>query len=162
MGSFAYVSVPVDLSRRVAAAEVALEVVTNFPGTRNGSVDSGTGLLNFEIQFPGNLSGLIARLGECLIPVGQEAAVRLPVRRTASSSSEEHDAESESNILEHGPEIWDVQFRPGRYVMSARIEGNSLLEATIIPNSKSMHQLYDALLRLRYLADDEAPIASRF
>ena len=158
MGSFASVSVPVDLSRRTAAAEVALEAVTSFPGTQSVRVDPSAGVLSFEMQFPGNLTGLVARLRECLIPVGEPASVSLPVRRVAASTDS---AESERGILEHGPEIWDVQFARGQYVLSAHIEDDSRLEASIAPNSRSMHQLYDALLRLRFLADDELAPESR-
>jgi hypothetical protein len=163
MGSFALVSVPVDLTRRSAAAAVALDVVTTFPGTRDASVDAATSVLQFELQFPGNFTGLVARLNECLIPVGELASVSLPVRRTQSSSAGEEagGAEFERRVLEDGPEIWDVQFRRGNYVKSARIDGDSRLEASVVPDSKSMHQLYDALLRLRYLADDEPAVGSR-
>lgn len=158
MGGFACVSVPVDLSRRPAAAEVALEAVANYPGTQSVSIDAASGVLSFEIEFPGNLSGLVNRLRDCHIPVGEQATVSLAVRRTAPASG---DADAERHILEQGPEIWDVQFPRGRYVLSARIEGDSRLEAAIVPSTNSMHQLYDALLHLRYLSDGGAARASR-
>lgn len=155
MGSFALVSIPVDLSRRKAAAEVALDVVATFPGTRNATIDDA-GVLSFEMQFPGNLSALVVRLQSCLVPVGSQATLSMPVRRIGPAC--DADSAYQSSVLEAGPEISDVQFPRGEYVLSATIK-NDALEAAIVPSTRSMHHLYDALLRLRLLADSASSAA---
>jgi hypothetical protein len=159
MGAFAVVRMPVDLTRRSAAGSVAQDVVETFPGTRNVTLDSGAGTVSFEMQFPGNLSGLIARLKSSLIPVGERADVSLPVHNLVPEILA-GDGEKLIRRLEEGPEVWDVAFEPGRYVLEARINGDCV-EASIVPSSNSMHELYDALLTLGIVASDGASQPSR-
>jgi len=152
MGSFALVSMPLDLSAH-DAARTAREIVEEFPGTQHVVLDAAAGSVTFEIQFPGNLSALVARLKASEIPVGESAHVKLPVVSLAPKTLE--DADYVRRTLEEGPEIWDVSFLRGRYVLDAHLDGDSV-EASILPSSNSMHQLYDALLKLGIVADGHA------
>jgi hypothetical protein len=153
MGSFALVSMQVDLTRRGAAAKIVQEVVEDFPGTRNVTLDSAAGAVSFEIQFPGNLTALTERLRINLIPVGERASVSLPIRALVPELLD--DAEHVRRTLVEGPEIWDVEFLRGHYVYDASMQGDAVV-ASIVPSSQSMHQLYDALLKLGVVADGEA------
>jgi hypothetical protein len=144
LGAFALVNMQVDLSRCNGAANVAQEVVETFAGTRNAAVDAGAQSVSFEIQFPGNLSALVARLRSNSIPVGDHADVTLPIRRLVPTSGDE---EFVRRTLAEGPEIWDVQFERGHYVSDARLDGDRVI-ASVVPSTNSMHQLYDSLLKL--------------
>lgn len=154
MGAFAVVNLPLDLSRRSAAANVAFDLVDTFPGTRNVALDAGAGTVSFEMQFPGNLSGLIARLRTSLIPVGERAEVSVPVVNLAPEIVGT-DPGAFARRLEEGPEVWDAQFERGSYVAAPRLNGDRV-EATIVAGSSAMHELYDALLTLGLVAHDAA------
>jgi hypothetical protein len=147
MGAFATVKMPVDLSRRHNATEAVVSIVATFPGTRGVVLDAGAGTIAFDLHFPGNLSGLVRRLHDGLIPVGERAEVSLPVQALADPPSAGAVAE---RVLE-GAEVWDVAFARGHYVDSAALEGGCLM-AAIVPHSNAMHQIYDALLSLGLVA----------
>lgn len=153
MGCYAHFSTNIDLSRRNAAGAVALEVLAAFPGTRNVTV-ADDGVATFEMQFPGNLSALNARLRSCHVPISGAVRVRIPVvaaTAEAGSASSDHIARE----LMSGPEIWDVQFVRGAYVVDASA-GDGYVEASVIPSNNAMHQLYDSLLHLRLFAQQAA------
>ena len=154
MGAFAIVHLPLDLSRRSAGASVALDVVETFPGTRNATLNAGSGTVSFEMQFPGNLSALVARLQSSLIPVGARADVSVPVLNLVPDIIGSDPALLQRR-LEDGPEVWDVQFEPSAYVSAPRLNGDRI-EASIVPSSSSMHELYDALLTLGLVAHEAA------
>lgn len=154
MGAFAAVRMPLDLSKRSAASSIALDIVETFPGTRNVSLDSGSGTVSFEIQFPGNLSELVSRLRARSIPIGERAQVSVPVRNLAPEILGA-DPDLLRRRLEEGPEVWDVQFERGQYVFDGRASGDRI-EASIVPSSSSMHELYDSLLTLGIVAQEAA------
>ena len=152
MGSFAVISLQVDLSRRSMAAELP-------PSSSRRSRGLGTSFstlrpVRFRSRcfFRETSAHIVARLRSNLIPTGDSAKVSLPVRRLVSEPSE--DAERVKQTLEEGPEIWDVEFRRGHYVLDASMSGD-VLEATVVPSSNSMHQIYDSLLHLGIVADGE-------
>lgn len=155
MGAFAHVTMPLDLSRRSAAAIVAAGLVETFPGTRNVALDAGAQTVSFEMQFPGNLSDLISRLQSNSIPIGARAEVSIPVRNLAPEIGGA-DPQTFAHRLAEGPEVWDAQFDRGRYVFAAQLNGDRV-EASIAPSSTSMHELYDALLTLGFVAFDGGP-----
>jgi hypothetical protein len=151
MGAFAAVSLPVDLTRKSGAEQIVLTVLNQFAGTRNVALDKAAGTVNFEIHFPGNLSNLVGRLMRRGIAVGERAAVSIPVKPFAPGLG--MPADEVKHTLENGPEVWDVQFHPGPYVLAAEME-NGRVNASIVPSTHSMHEIYDVLLGLRYMAQD--------
>jgi len=155
MGAYATITMPVDFSQRSTTAIVARRVVEEFPGTRNVQLDGASGTLAFELQFPGNLSALTARLRSALVAVGEHVNVCVPFR---SCAAEPLDPETVAHRLTEGPEVWDVQFPRGRFVVDARVSGQRLT-ASVIPSTSSMHELYDALLSLGAIVDEEPPTA---
>jgi anti-sigma factor RsiW len=161
MGAFAVVTMPVDLSRGGAAA-AAQDIVETFPGTRNVALDAGAGTVRFEMIFPGNLSALITRLRSNSVPVGQSASVSLPVKNLAPEILAADPDRLKRNLSE-GPPIWDVEFARGEYVLEAHMTGDRV-EASIVPSSKSLHELYDALLNLGIVveSDESRPVHSAF
>jgi hypothetical protein len=152
MGAYATITIPVDVSARGAAA-VAQRVVEDFPGTRNVSLDAANGKIAFELQFPGNLSALAGRLRGALIQIGDHVDVSFPFR---VCTPEALDPSLVVQRLTEGPEVWDVQFPRGRYVLDARVNGGRV-EASVVPSTSSMHELYDALLSVGALVDEESP-----
>jgi len=151
VGTFATVTMPVDLTRCRGAAAIAYEVVETYPGTRAVQLDEQTATIVFELHFPGNLSGLVKRLRNNLIPVGDRAQISLPVRSLAPALIEGGPGVV-AERLESGTEVWDVQFERGKYVFDARVEGDRIA-AAIVPSTSAMHQNYDALLSLALVAD---------
>jgi hypothetical protein len=154
LGAFAILKIPLDLSRRSAAAGVAAGVIGTYPGTRNVELDSATGVVSFEMAFPGNLSGLVRALDSSKVPVGDHVDVTIPVRNIAPEILRQEADVVQERLLE-GPEVLDPEFRRGRYVLDARVNGD-IVEASVVPSSKSMHELYDSLLTLGLVANDEA------
>jgi hypothetical protein len=150
MAAFAHLKIPVDLTRGDGAAATALTVVANYPGTRNASVDAASSSVSFELIFPGNVSGLVRRLSDNGIPVGERATVSLPVRSLAPELVAGGGTVVSERLL-HGAEVWDVAFDRGRFVHEARVNGDTI-EASIEPSSNAMHQIYDALLTLGLVA----------
>lgn len=155
MGAFATVKMPVDLTRRHNAPEAVVSIVAGFPGTRAVALDAGAGSIAFDLHFPGNLSGLVRRLQDGLIPAGTWADISLPVRSLIEPAS----AEVVAARVVAGAEVWDVAFARGQYVEAAKLDADRL-EARIVPHSNAMHQIYDALLTLGLVADD-AQLAAR-
>jgi hypothetical protein len=151
VGTFATVTLPVDLTKCRGAAAIAYEAVATYPGTRAIAVDEQAATVAFELHFPGNLSGLVKRLRANQIPVGERARISLPVRSLAPELIADGPA-AVAERLESGTEVWDVQFPRGRYVFDARMEGDRI-EASIAPSTSGMHQIYDALLSLALVAD---------
>jgi len=150
MGAFAAVRLPVDLTRKSGAEHIVNLVLNQFAGTRNVEIDKAAGTVNFEIHFPGNLSNLVGRLMRRGIAVGERANVSIPVKPFPGLGAP---TENVPHRLEEGAEVWDVQFAPGRYVFDAHYDGNRV-EASIVPSTNSMHEIYDALLTLRLMAQD--------
>ena len=150
MAAFASLKIPVDLTRRDGAAGVALSVVENYPGTRHAAVDEASSSVSFELIFPGNVSGLVRRLGDNQVPAGERADVKLPVRSLAPDLIA-GGGTVVSERLRHGAEVWDVSFDRGKWVLDARMNGETI-EASIVPSSNAMHQIYDALLTLGLVA----------
>jgi hypothetical protein len=142
----------VDLSRRSSAIEVARDVLETFPGSRNASIDA-SGRASLEVQFPGNVSALAARLNSLLVPLVGHITVRVPIVNVAATRV---DDETIRRDVIHGPEIWDVQFVRKPYVDDARVEGD-YVEATMVPTTNAVHHVYDALLRIGILAAEKAP-----
>jgi type III secretion system FlhB-like substrate exporter len=159
MGAFATVTMPVDLTHRHNAAEAAHTIVSAFPGTRGVSLDETAGTLTFELHFPGNMSGLVRRLHDGLIPVGAAATVSLPVQSLVPELIAGGPAEIAARIVE-GAEVWDVAFARGHYVETARLDAGRVV-ATIVPHSNAMHQIYDSLLTLGLVANDPQLAAAR-
>jgi hypothetical protein len=157
MGAFAKVIMPVDLTRRHNAAEAALSIVSTFPGTRNAALDEGSGTMTFDLHFPGNMTRLVRRLHDGLIPVGDRAAVSLPIESLVPELIAGGPDAVAARVVE-GAEVWDVAFARGHWVESARLEGDRL-EAAIVPHSNAMHQIYDALLTLGLVANN-LPVAT--
>ena len=157
MGAFAVLAISVDLTKRSNAAALAYELVDSFPGTQNTNVDVATSAVTFELHFPGNLSALVRRLRNGLIPVGEVATVSLPVTSLAPDLIAAG-PEIVGERVVHGAEVWDVAFDRGHYVSDARLNGTRL-EATIVPSSDAMHQIYDALLTLGMVAHDPGLVA---
>lgn len=145
MGAFAVVSLPLDLSRGSGASIVATAIVETFPGTRAVTLDAA-GTVSFELQFPGNLSELVNRLSANGIAVGERGTVSVPVANLAPSILGD-DPGLFARRMDEGPEVWDAQFARGRYISDTRLNGDRV-EATIVPGSAAMHELYDALLTL--------------
>jgi hypothetical protein len=159
MGAFATVTMPVDLTHRHNAAEAAQAIVAGFPGTRNVALDETAGALVFDLHFPGNLSGLVRRLLDGLIPVGAQATVSLPVRSLVPELVAGDPAAVGARVVE-GAEVWDVAFARGHYVEAARLDAGRVV-ATIVPESNAMHQIYDSLLTLGLVASDLQLAAAR-
>ena len=158
MGAFATVQLPVDLTRCHDAAGVVSAIVTGFPGTRSVTLDAVASTVTFELHFPGNLSALIARLRENIIPVGAEATVTVPVESLVPALISDTNAVG-TRVVE-GAHVWDVAFARGPHVTAARMEGGSVI-ATIVPGSDAMHQIYDALLSLGIVVNDLELAAAR-
>jgi hypothetical protein len=159
MGAFATLTMPVDLTRRSNAADVVRTIVSTYPGTRSVALDEVAGSVTFELHFPGNVSGLVRRLAAGLIPVGARAKVSLPVESLVPELIAGGPGTIEARVVE-GAEVWDVAFARGHYVDSATLTGDRL-EATIVPHSNAMHQIYDALLSLGLVANDQVLAAAR-
>ena len=159
MGASATVTMPVDLTRCHDAALVAQTVVENYPGTRGTAVDTAASVVRFELHFPGNLSGLVRRLVDNLIPVGDAAAVSVPIESLVPELVAGGPAAIAERLVE-GAHVWDVAFARGAYVSEARIENGRVL-ATIVPHSNAMHQIYDALLSLGVVVNDLELAAAR-
>ena len=159
MAAFATVKIPVDLTRCQDAAAVALAVVENYPGTRHAVLDAASGTVSFELIFPGNVSGLVRRLTNSLIPVGERASVTLPVRSLAPELISGGPGIVAERLRE-GAEVWDVAFERGHWVLDARLNGGQV-EASIVPTSNAMHQIYDALLTLGLVAHDAPLVGAR-
>jgi len=152
VGTFAVITMPVDLTKRRGAAAIAYTLVDSFPGTRNTALDDAASLVKFELHFPGNLTGLVRKLADNMIAVGETAKVTVPVR----SLVPELIASGPGPVgerLEEGTEVWDVAFDRGHYVHEAALVGDHV-EATIVPSTLSMHQIYDGLLSLGLVASD--------
>ncbi len=154
MGAFATVTMAVDLTRRHNAAEAVQSIVAGFPGTRSVALDETAGTVTFDLHFPGNLSGLVRRLFDGLIPVGEQARVSLPVQSLAPELIAGGPDIVAARVVE-GAHVWDVAFARGMYVESARLDGGRL-EASIVPHSNAMHQIYDSLLTLGLVVNDPA------
>jgi hypothetical protein len=157
MGAFATVTLPVDLAHRHNAAEAALSIVAAFPGTRNAALHEAAGTVVFDLHFPGNLTRLVRRLHDGLIPVGERATVSLPIESLVPELIAGGPHTVAERVVE-GAEVWDVAFARGHWVESARLEG-ARLEAAIVPHSNAMHQIYDALLTLGLVANN-LPVAT--
>jgi len=155
MNGFASVKIGLDLSRRRGAAFTAVRTVEEFAGTRNVALDTAAGTISFEILFPGNLTGIVKRLESNLIPVAQRADVSFAVGRRFGGGDPVDPAEL-IHRLEEGNEVWDVQFARGRYVFDARVDAGRV-QASIVPSTSSMHEIYDALLSLDVIALDLPP-----
>jgi hypothetical protein len=154
MSTFATFRLPVDLTRRAGAAAVAVNIVDTFPGTRNVALDEG--IVIFEMMFPGALSALVQRLHDALIPVAVRAEVSLPVNRLVPELLPP-DAAAFSHRLTDGPEVWDPQFRRGKYVLAGRLDGDFVI-ATIETSTHAMHELYDTLLSIGLVVADPAAV----
>jgi hypothetical protein len=159
MGAYATVTMPVDLTRCHDATGVAQTVVENYPGTRGAVVDAAASAVSFDLHYPGNLSGLVRRLFEHLIPVGDSATVSVPVESLVPELIAGGPAAVAERVIE-GTHVWDVAFARGAYVSAARLEGGRVL-ATIVPHSNAMHQIYDALLSLGVVVNDLDLAAAR-
>ena len=158
MAAFAVVTMPLDLSRRSAAASIALDLVETFPGTRNVRFDPSAAAVTFELQFPGNLSELVARLRANSILAGERAGVAVPVLNLAPEILA-GDPDLAARRLNEGPEVWDAQFDRAAYVDAAHVNGD-VVEASIVPCTSAMHELYDALLTLGLVAHGAAEPAA--
>lgn len=158
MAAFATVKIPLDLTRCHDAAAVALSIVESYPGTRHAALDAAAGTVSFDLIFPGNVSGLVRRLTNSLIPVGESANVTLAVRSLAPETVAAGPGIVAERLRE-GAEVWDVAFERGHWVLDARLNGGQV-EASIVPNSNAMHQIYDALLTLGLVAKDAVPASA--
>jgi hypothetical protein len=159
MGAFATVQLPVDLTRCHDAAGVALGVVAGFPGTRNAALDAATSTVTFDLHFPGNLSALLARLRDNIIPTGDSAQVTVPIESLVPELLAGGPDAVAARVVE-GAHVWDVAFARGPHVMAARMDGGRV-SATIVPGSDAMHQIYDALLSLGVVVNDLDLAAAR-
>lgn len=159
MGAFATVQLPVDLTRCHDAAGVALSVVDGFPGTRNAAVDAVASTVVFELHFPGNLSALIRKLRDNIIPVGDSAVVTVPVESLVPELVAGGPTALAERVVE-GAHVWDVAFARGPHVTAARVD-EGRVTATIVPGSDAMHQIYDALLSLGVVVNDLQLAAAR-
>jgi len=151
MGAFALVSMPLVLSTRPGKSAVAMDVVAAFPGTRKVELSPSGEAVIFELHFPGNLSGLVRRLRDNAILVGERAQVSIPVKSLVPEliASETDTAER----LNEGAEVWDAQFTRGHYVSGARLwEGR--VEASIVTSTEAMHHVYDSMMTLGLVASD--------
>jgi hypothetical protein len=157
MSAFAGVKIQVDLTRRGGAAFAVQETAENFAGTRNVVVDASAGELRFDLQFPGNLSALVRQLQAASVPVGPQAEVSVPIRSLVDA--EASDAAAVAAHVAGGVEVWDPQFPRGDYVFAARVAGDHL-EASVEPSTSGMHAIYDALLTLGLVAQDEPSLPS--
>ncbi len=155
MGTFAVITMPVDLTKRRGAAAIAYTLVDRFPGTRQTALDEAASLVQFELHFPGNLSGLVRQLANNMIAVGERATVSLPVQSLAPELLSGGPG-AVGERIEEGTEVWDVAFDRGHYVFEAALDGDHV-DATIVPSTLAMHQIYDALLSLGLVASD--PVA---
>ena len=149
---------PLDLTKARDAAAIAHTLVDRFPGTRNTTLDESGAVVTFDLHFPGNLSGLVKQLASNMIPVGERATVSVPVRSLAPELLAGGPG-SVAERLEHGTEVWDVAFDRGHYVLDAQLDGDHV-DATIVPSTLAMHQIYDALLSLGLVASDPEPVAA--
>jgi hypothetical protein len=149
---------PVDLTVRRGAAAIAYTLVDGFPGTRNTVLDDAASLVRFELHFPGNLSGLVRKLADNMIPVGERAKVSLPVLSLAPELIASGPGPVGTR-LEEGTEVWDVAFDRGHYVYEAEMAGDHI-EATIAPSTLAMHQIYDGLLSLGLVASGPTAVAA--
>jgi hypothetical protein len=159
MGAFATVTLPVDLTRCHDAAGVALSVVGKFGGTRQVEVDAAASKVVFELHFPGNLSALVRKLRDNLIPVGDHAQVSVPIQVLVP----ELIAGGPSVIAERlvsGAHVWDVAFERGAWVSDATVASDRI-SATIVAGSNGMHQIYDSLLSLGVVVNDLELAAAR-
>jgi hypothetical protein len=151
MGSFAAVIMQLEPPLKAGVAPVARDIVASYAGTRNTVLDETTSVVTFELHFPGNLSGLVRRLAERKIGVADSVTVSVPVASlvpalvTSTTSADER-------LLE-GPEVWDPEFTRGSYVLSARL-AQGRVEATIVPSTEAMHQIYDGMLALALVGSD--------
>jgi hypothetical protein len=145
MGVFAAVSLPLAPARRAGAYDIARDIVQTYPGTRNVALDDASGVVTFELHFPGNLSGLVQRLGNRSIAVGDRAGVSVPVTSLVPERITSDIAAAQRVV--DGPDVWDAQFPRGSYVLSARLT-QGRVEASIEPRTEAMHQIYDSLLSL--------------
>jgi len=145
MGTFA--TVTMQISGSIPA--IAQDVVAVFPGTRKVDVDPAGTSVTFELHFPGRLSALVDRLNNRRIVVGPVATVSIPVTSLVPAllTSPEHVNER----LSGGSEVWDPEFPRGSYVSEAKLVGDHV-EATIVPSTDAMHQLYDAMYTLGLVA----------
>jgi hypothetical protein len=157
MGAFVEVTLPVNPSQPGEAGAAALGIVEGFPGTRGAQLDGASGAVRFQFQFPGNLSGLVDRLRSNRIGVGDRANVSLRVRTIAHAAEAPPSGEIVDRLTQ-GAEVWDVQFDRGRYVSEAEISGDRI-DATIVPSTLSMHQIFDALLSLGLVVQTNASAA---
>jgi hypothetical protein len=147
------------LTRCHDAANVAQIAVANYPGTRGAAVDAAASTVTFDLHFPGNLSGLVRKLADNLIPVGETAEVSVPVESLVPELVTGGPDVVAERLLE-GAHVWDVAFARGAWVRAARVEGGRVL-ATIVPQSNAMHQIYDALLSLGVVVNDLDLAAAR-
>ncbi len=145
MGVFAAVSLPLAPVPRAGAYDIARDIVASYPGTRNVALDDATGVVTFELHFPGNLSGLVERLSNRYIAVGERAGISVPVTSLAPERVLSEAAAAQRVV--DGPDVWDAQFPRGSYVLSARLSPGRI-EASIEPRTEAMHQIYDSLLSL--------------
>jgi hypothetical protein len=144
MGTFAAVIMQLG-QLRPGASQIAKDIVATFPGTRNTELDEAKGLVTFELHFPGNLSGLVRRLADRKISVADSVTVSVPVESLAPDLISSA-AAADERLLE-GSEVWDPEFTRGTYVKSARLAAGRV-EATIVPSTEAMHQIYDGMLAL--------------
>jgi hypothetical protein len=151
MGGFAAVIMPLGSGNWTGSAELARDIVATFPGTRNTALDAASGVLTFELHFPGNLSGIVRRLADRRIAIADTVKVSIAVASLVSEPVASPEAVDER--LLHGAEVWDPEFARGSYVVSAHLAGGRV-EATIQPSSEAMHQLYDSMLTLAIVASD--------
>ncbi len=147
--AFATLKLPVDLTRCHNAASIARSIVEDYPGTRHVALDETASVVSFDLLFPGNVSGLVRRLASNLIPVGDAVSVSLPLRILAPERM--GDAAAVGEHVVEGAEIWDVAFPRGEWVLAAELVGDRL-EASIVPDSHGMHQIYDSLLTVGVVA----------
>jgi len=151
MGGFAAVIMPLAPGNWTGAAALAHDIVASYPGTRNTALDAASGVLTFELHFPGNLSGIVRRLADRRIAIADTVQVSIAVASLVPEPVASPGASDER--LLHGAEVWDPEFARGAYVKSAHVAGGRV-EATIEPSSEAMHQLYDSMLTLAIVASD--------
>ncbi len=152
MGTFASVTLP--YSARAGSGSIVSGVVAGYPGTRTVTLAPTGDSVTFELHFPGNLDGLVARLATFRIAVGALATISIPVEVLAP----EHltDPSEVAERLNNGPAVWDPEFTPGSYVTSARFTGTAV-EASILPCTNAVHELYDSMMHLGLTARGVAP-----
>jgi hypothetical protein len=157
MGSFAAVIMQLEPPLKAGAAPIAQDIVASFPGTRNTVLDEAKSVVTFELHFPGNLSGLVRRLADRKIGVADSVTVSVPVASLVPELVASQ-AAADERLLE-GSEVWDPEFTRGSYVLAARL-AQGRVEATIVPSTEAMHQIYDGMLALALVGSDTAtPVA---